>query len=135
MKFASAAATRRGRMDQLRHDWASARVLRAAFPAVQQLRIELKFAEPELSAPTPQSHVLYPPARAFFDYPCPYADCDGHFDLAGVVDAAISNATHRAKGVLECGGLRGGDLSRRPCLLRVVYEVTASFQQKADLAL
>ena len=130
MKFASAAATRRGRMDQLRHDWASARVLRAAFPAVQQLRIELKFAEPELSAPTPQSHVLYPPARAFFAYPCPYADCNGQFDLAGAVTAAVSNPTHQAGGLLECGGSRGGDHSKRSCVLRVVYEVTASFQQK-----
>jgi len=132
MRFAPAAATRRGRMDQLRHDWAAARVLRAAFPTVQQLRIELKFAEPGLSAPTPQSHVLYPPARAFFEYPCPYSDCTGQFDLAGAVTAAMSNATHQAKGMLECGGSRGGDHSRRPCLLRVVYEVTASFQQKAD---
>ncbi len=117
-------------MDQLRHDWAAARVLRSAFPTVQQLRIELRFAVPDSSAPTPQSHLLFPPARAFFAYPCPYSDCNGQFDLAGAVTAAMSNATHRAGGALECGGARGGDHSKRPCLLRVVYEVTASVQQK-----
>ena len=130
MRFAPAAATRRGLMDQLRHDWAAAHVLRTAFPTVQQLRIELRFAEPASNAPTPQSHVLYPPARAFFAYPCPYADCNGQFDLASAVIAAMSDATQQAGGVLECSGSRGGDHSRRPCLLRVVYEITASFQQK-----
>ena len=118
-------------MDQLRHDWATAQILRAAFPTVQQVRIELKFAEPGSSAPTPQSHVLYPPARAFFAYPCPYADCNGQFDLAGAATAAMSNPTHQAGGELECGGSRGGDHSKRSCRLRVVYEVTASLQQKA----
>jgi len=130
MRFAPATPTRRGRMDQLRHDWAAARVMRAAFPTVQHLRIELRFAEPGSSAPTPQSHLLYPPARAFFAYPCPYSDCNGQFNLAGAVTAAISNATHQAGGAFECGGSRGGDHSKRPCLLRVAYEVTASFQQK-----
>jgi len=130
MRFAAAAPTRRGRMDQLRHDWAAARVLRAAFPTIQQLRIDLKFAEAGSSAPTPQSHVLYPPARAFFAYPCPYSDCTGQFDLAGAVTEAMSNTTRQAGGALECGGSRGGDHSRRPCQLRVVYEVTASFQQQ-----
>jgi hypothetical protein len=119
-------------MDQLRQDWAAARVLRAAFPTVLQLRIELKFTEPGLSAPASQSHVLYPPARAFFAYPCPYSDCDGQFDLAGAVTTATSNASCQVAGALECGGLRGGDHSKRPCLLRVVYEVTASVSRKVD---
>jgi len=119
-------------MDQLRRDRATAQVLRAAFPTVQQLRIELRFEGPGSSAPTPQSHVLYPPARAFFEYPCPYSDCDGQFDLDGAVKAALADVTHRAQGVLECRGSRAGDhASRHPCLLRLVYEVTATFQQKS----
>jgi len=130
MRFVPAAPTRRGRMDQLRHDWAAARALRTAFPTVQQLRIELKFAEPGSSAPAPQSHVLYPPARAFFEYPCPYSDCNGQFNLTAAVTAAMSNETHQAGGALACGGSRGGDQSKRPCVLRVAYEVTASLQQK-----
>jgi hypothetical protein len=116
-------------MDQMRRDRATAPALRAAFPAVQQLRIELKFEGPSSNAPTPQSHVLYPPARAFFEYPCPYSDCDGQFDLARAVKAALADAAHRVEGVLECHGSRGHEsTSRRPCQLQLVYEVTATYQ-------
>ena len=129
MRLAPAAATRQERMDQLRRDRATASALRAAFPAVQQLRIELKFEGPGSSVPTPQSHVLYPPARAFFEYPCPYSDCDGQFDLAGAVKAALADATHRVEGVLACHGSRGHERAiRRPCQLQLVYEVSATCQ-------
>jgi len=129
MRFAPSAATRQERMDQLRRDRASASVLRAAFPAVQQLRIELKFEGPGSSVPTPQSHLLYPPAQAFFEYPCPYSDCDGQFDLTGAVKAALADAAHRATGALECRGSRGHEpTSRRPCQLQLVYEITATCQ-------
>jgi hypothetical protein len=132
VRLGPSSATRQERTEQLRHDRATAPRLRAAFPAVQQLRIEFKFEGsrfegPSTSAPTPQSHVLYPPAAAFFEYPCPYWDCDGRFDLGGAVKTALADATHRAEGQLECGGSRVGDLaSRRPCLLRLFYEVSAT---------
>ena len=132
MRVAPPATMRQERMDQFRRDRATAPVLRATFPMVEQLRIELKFEAPSSSAPTPQSHVLYPPARAFFEYPCPYWDCDGQFDLGGAVRAALADATHRAEGVLECQGSRIGDrASKRPCLLRLSYEVSATLQQKS----
>jgi hypothetical protein len=130
MRFAPPDATRQERMDQFRRDRNTAPVLKATFPTVEQLRIELKFAGPSSGAPTPQSHVLYPPARAFFEYPCPYRDCDGQFDLSGAVKAALADVTHRAEGVLECQGSRVGErASRHPCLLRLVYEVTATLQR------
>jgi hypothetical protein len=132
MKFAPSRATRQGRMDQLRRDRAAARVLGTVFPTIQHLRIELSFRGSTSSAPTPQSHVLYPPARAFFEYRCPYSDCDGQFELSGAVEAALANATHQAQGVLECRGSRGRDpSSRRPCLLQLTYEVTASYRQQS----
>jgi hypothetical protein len=129
MRLATSAATRQDRTDQLRRDRSTAPVLRAAFPTVQQLRIELKFEGPGSSVPTPQSHVLYPPARAYFQYPCPYSDCDGQFDLAGAVKAALAAKAHHAEGVLECRGSRGHERSSsRPCQLQLVYEVTATCQ-------
>ena len=119
-------------MDQLRRDRATAPVLRTAFPELQHLRIELRFQGSGSSVPTPQTHRLYPPARAFFEYRCPYSDCDGQFDLDGAVKAALSDATHRAQGRLECHGSRGQDhASRRPCLLQLVYEVTATYHQQS----
>jgi len=132
MKLAVSAATRQGRMDQLRRDRATAPALRTAFPALQHLRIDLRFQGSGSSVPTPQMHMLYPPARAFFEYRCPYSDCDGQFNLDGAVRAAVADATHRVEGVLECQGSRGQDhISRRACLLQLVYEVTVSYQQQS----
>jgi len=119
-------------MEQLRRDRVAAPVLRTAFPTLQHLRIELRFQGSGSSVPTSQTHMLYPPARAFFEYRCPYSDCDGQFDLYGAVRAALENATHRVEGMLECRGSRGQDhSSRRTCLLQLVYEVTVTYQQQS----
>jgi len=132
VRFAPSAARHQERMDQFRRDRATAPALRAAFPTVQELRIEVKFEGPKPGAPTPQSHVLYPPAPAFFAYRCPNWDCDGQFDLGSAVKAAVADAAHRTEGVLECPGSRGGErTSRRPCLLRLAYEVTATLRRKS----
>jgi hypothetical protein len=133
MKFAHAsqATTRQGRADQLRRDRSSAQVLRAAFPGVYQLRIDLKFDGPFSNTPTSQSHMLYPPARAFFGYACPYSDCDGHFDLEDAVKAALANKSNVSAGVLECHGSRARDhASKQPCLLQIHYEVTATYHDE-----
>jgi hypothetical protein len=119
-------------MDQSRRERAAAQVLRTLFPGLQHLRIELSFRGPTSSVPTPQSHMLYPPARAFFEYRCPYSDCDGQFDLGDAVKAALADAAHRTQGILECSGSRGRDpTSRRPCLLQLIYEVTATYRQQS----
>jgi len=126
LAHAHQANTRQGRMDQLRRERSNAQVLRVVFPSIHQLRIELKFEGPFSNTPTSQSHVLYPPARAFFDYPCPYSDCDGHFDLEDAVKAALADDSHAATGTLECHGSRARDhASRQPCLLQILYQVTA----------
>ena len=130
MRFAPSAATRQERKDQVRRDRATAQVLRTAFPTLQHLRIELSFQGAGSNTPTAQSHVLYPPAAAYFEYRCPYSDCDGQFDLGSAVKTAIAASTHRAQGVLVCRGSRGLDpTSRRQCLLQLNYEVTATYQQ------
>jgi len=119
-------------MDQSRRDRATAQVLRIAFPTLQHLRIELRFRGSDSSAPTPLSHVLYPPARAFFEYRCPYSDCDGQFDLGGAVKDALSDVTHHAQGVLECRGSRGHEpASRRACLLQLLYEVIVTYRKQS----
>jgi hypothetical protein len=115
------------RIDQLRSDRTAAASLRVAFPTLQQLRIELKFVGNNANAPGSQSHVLHPPARAFFTYPCPYANCDGQFDLNHAVNAALDDPSLRTEGVLECAGLRAQKLdSRHPCQLRLHYTIIAT---------
>jgi hypothetical protein len=118
---------RQQRTDQLRRDRAASQSIRVAFPAVQQLRVELKFVGTTANVPGSQSHVFHPPARAFFTFPCPYANCDGQFDLTSAVNAALDDSDHRAEGTLECCGARAQKFdSKQPCLLHLVYTVTAT---------
>lgn len=112
---------------QLRRDRAAAPVLRTLFPALAQLQLELSFEAPTGVIPVPQMHLLHPPARAYFVFPCPYADCDGQFDMTAAVSAALETSSLRAEGRLQCGGLRaGGATSKRPCHLHLHYTVTGT---------
>ena len=132
MKLAlvSPAAAREERRDRLRRDRAAALALRAAFPDVQQLRLDLKFESTASSTPAVQSLILHPPAQAFFEFACPYADCDGRFDLTPGVNAALTDPAHQAEGTLECSGVRPGERGlRQPCRLRLAYTVTATYQR------
>ncbi len=123
---ARSAATRQDRLSQLRRDQAAAPKLCAMFPAVEQLRFELSFEGGTVSTPVPQSHVLHPPARAYFSFRCPYADCDGRFELDAAVHAAVEDPSHRIEGVLECTGSRAGEVaSKLPCQLRLHFALTA----------
>ena len=106
---ARSAPTRQDRSSQLRRDQEAAPKLRAMFPRVEQLRFELNFEGGAVSTPVPQSHVLHPPARAYFSFPCPYADCDGRFELSAAVHAAIEDPSHRVEGALVCTGSRASD--------------------------
>lgn len=123
---ARGATARQDRSAQLRRDQAAAPKLRAMFPAVEQLRFELSFEGGDASTPVPQSHVLHPPARAYFSFPCPYADCDGRFELAAAVQAAMEDPSHRIEGVLACAGFRARDFLPKPaCQLRLRFRLTA----------
>lgn len=120
------AIARQGRADQLRRARAAAQVVRVAFPKVEQLRIELSFEDRSSTSPTAQAHMLYPPARAFFTYPCPHSDCDGEFDLESAVRKAVGDGPHEVQGSLACGGARIGEQgSKRPCELRLTFSITA----------
>jgi hypothetical protein len=115
-------------MDRLRRERAAAPQLRAAFPRVQLLRLEMKFEGTTTNIPASQSHMLHPPARAFFEFPCPYADCDGQFDLTGVANRLLADGVSKAEGVLKCQGHRPDkNVTRIPCQLHLNYEFTATY--------
>jgi hypothetical protein len=115
------------RADRLRRDRSAAQVLRAAFPAVQQIHLELKFEGAGRLTPASQSHKLHPPARAFFEFPCPYADCSGSFDLTAAVKVAMGDLARHSEGVVGCAGLRPHTYSsKQPCGLRLIYTVDAT---------
>lgn len=123
------AAKRQLRRERLLDNRATAPALRQAFPAVQQLRLDLHFHSPDSASPAAQGHTLHAAARAFFEFPCPYADCDGQFDLDSAVKAALADPTHRAAGALECSGNRAVRVGEsEACRLHLDYTVSARFQ-------
>lgn len=130
LSSSSPAALRQERAERARRDRAAALALRDAFPAVQQLHLDLKFEEAAAaSIPAAQSHVLHPPARAFFAFPCPHADCDGQFDLTTAVDAELKDHATEAEGVLKCSGQRlDRRASRVPCELYLHYTLSVAYQ-------
>lgn len=131
MKLSSGApgAPRLQRQELLRRARAAAQPLRAAFPAVQALRLDLRFEGPATNVPATQAHVLHPPAAAFFEFACPYADCDGRFDLTQAVEGTLRRSGQHAHGVLECSGLRMRQLgAREPCGLRLEYQLETTYQ-------
>lgn len=123
------AARRQVRRERLLRGHVTALALREVFPTVQQLSLELLFRGSGSTTPAMQSHTLHAPARAFFEFPCPYADCDGQFDLSTAVNAAVTEPTHRATGELECGGTRATRMGPPElCGLHLYYTVTAAFR-------
>lgn len=128
LRSSSPAALRQEYLDRLRRDRAGAPQLRVAFPSVQQLRLELKFDGTMTNIPASRSHVLHPPARFFFEFPCPYADCDGQFDLTSVVNLLLPNQS-KAEGMLKCQGQRPDRrITRTSCQLHLNYEFTVTYQ-------
>lgn len=114
------------RADHLRRARAAAQPIRTALPGVDHVRIELSFEDRSSISPTAQVHVLYPPARAFFTYPCPHSDCDGEFELERAVRMAVKDRTRTAQGSVLCSGARVSEPgTKRPCELRLIYDITA----------
>jgi hypothetical protein len=125
----SAESARQQRHDRLRRDRAAAQAIRSAYPTIVTLRLELHFEGSEARVPADQVHVMHPPARAFFEFPCPYADCDGQFNLSDAVGAALASTKKSAAGVLECIGLRAKDhAGRQSCKLHLHYTITPEYQ-------
>src|ERR1700752_1478861 len=115
MKLAlvSPAIARQERRERLRRDRAAALALREVYPGVLQLRLELLFQGSTLNNPSQQSHTLHAPARAFFEFPCPYDDCAGPFDLGADVKTAVCVPMRSSAGKQRCSGNRAVKLGRQ----------------------
>ena len=99
MRFTSANSRNQLRERQ-RRDRATAQVMRALYPQFASLKLEFDFSEPDpdASAPAPHLLVMHPPSQAYFVFPCPYADCDGEFDLGSVTNSfSVPNVTGTAQ--------------------------------------
>jgi hypothetical protein len=115
------------RADRLRRGRATAPALRDLFPDTTHVTVRLQFLGEEVPRHAEQSFVLYPAARAYFGFPCPYGDCDGIFDLREAAQSALQQPALESKGMVECNGVRSRHrLARQPCGLQVRYTVTAA---------
>ena len=111
------------RAERLRKGRAAAALLRDVCPRATHIAVRLKFQAPPH---TDQSFVLYPGARAYFGFPCPYGDCDGIYDLSHAAQSILEGTALQASGTLECDGLRSRHrIPRQPCGLQVSYIVNA----------
>jgi len=126
----SSESARQQRYDRLRRDRAAAQAIRSAYPTVVTLGLKLHFEGSEARVPADQMHVMHPPARAFFEFPCPYADCDGQFNLSGAVDTALNSTRKSTAGLLECSGSRvKSQAGRQACQLHLHYTITPEYSR------
>jgi hypothetical protein len=118
------------RQELWRRARAEAPTMRARFPRVERLRIELNFVDMAVHTPADQMHTMHRAAQAFFCFPCPYSDCDGRFELDAAVAAGLTASVPDCEGELQCTGhrLRDGD-SDRPCGLQLRYAFSARYCQ------
>jgi hypothetical protein len=119
-------ASGRGQMrERHRRDRALTDTMRGRFPRLTSLRLEFDFRDTGPYAPTPQSTVMHPPARAYFFFPCPYDDCDGEFDLTDPVGLLVQDADRLRDGQLRCSGQRSGAKGKYSCTLTLHYSLEA----------
>ena len=125
----------REREERLRKGRDAAQTLRAAFPNAATVNVQLRFLPATAPLHAAQSFMLYPAARAYFSYPCPYGDCDGIYDLSTPAHQALGRKAGAVSGTLECAGVRSRDgLQRQPCGLRVSYTISAAQHEAAHAA-
>jgi hypothetical protein len=124
---ASAPGSGREQMrERQRRGRASVAPLRALYPQFASLRLEFDFRDDAPFTPVPQVTVLHPPARAYFVFPCPYADCDGEFDLSSAVTGLANGGETHTEGHLKCCGSRSaGGQGRAPCKLALEFALIA----------
>lgn len=114
-------------------DRAAARTLRSAFPGVERICVDLTFRDTAAAPPGGQSHAVHPGARAFFEFLCPHADCDGSFDLSEVVNSVMRDASSHADGTLDCKGMRPRPgLVKGPCGVSVRYSIVAHYRPQSS---
>jgi len=103
--------------------------LRVQFPQLSSIRLDFAFSDETSQPPASQSIVLHPPARAYFVYPCPYASCNGEFDLAAPVADVAEQGTERTAGHTRCKGERvRGRQGKTPCDLHIQYSIAVGKQ-------
>jgi hypothetical protein len=107
----------------------AAGTLAAAFPRAELVHIHLQFLSSTAPVPAARTHALYSSAQAYFEFSCPYGDCDGSIDLNDVALPLLRKAGNEVSGTLHCPGTRTAEGGARPrCNLRVDYWIVARYR-------
>lgn len=121
--------------DTRRRAYLSAPSLREKFPHVEQVALELTFSDPSgVGKHSPQTHMLGPAARAYFEVACPCSAClAGGFDLSAVISEMLARGRTKVSGKLSCHGWQDrGRACEHRCLLELRYRATASYEPSVD---
>jgi len=121
------------RAERLRRGRAVAIPLRETSATIARLAVRLKFASGELVSHAEQLFILYPSAKGYFGFPCPYGDCDGIYDLSCAAASILRGPATEANGTLDCTGAR--TLNRVPsqrCNLRLRFTLSAERKGAID---
>jgi hypothetical protein len=114
------------RSERLRKARVAAPRLREICASATHVTVHLQFLSEGVPLHAEQSFVLYPAARAFFGFPCPYGDCVGIYDLSAVAEPILKCVETQTTGTLECSGARSRHRTPRQCCgLQATYTVTA----------
>jgi hypothetical protein len=128
----SAEAIRQQRWEILQRDRAKAAAMRSAWPDVDVLHVRLEFADGTAIPPSVQSHQFNPPAKAFFRFPCPFADCSGEFELGPVVSQSLEAGRATVSRRFACEGVRARDrVTGHKCGLRLEASVRVDYRSDA----
>jgi hypothetical protein len=121
--------------DTRRRAYMNAPSLREKFPHVEQVALELIFADPTgVGKHSPQIHTFGPAARAYFEVACPCSAClSGGFDLSAVISNMLSHRRTAVSGKSSCDGWQDrGRVGEHRCPLELSYRVTASYDHLVD---
>jgi hypothetical protein len=103
--------------------------LRALFPDVEEVTIELEFAHELGWSPSNQLRTLRPAALASFRYPCPFPGCSGWFDIDEPTLALLQSHGESLASELYCTGVRPRDRTTgKHCKVHVRYRIVATYE-------
>lgn len=127
----SAEAIRQKRREILQRDRSQADLLRSAWPKVEILRLQFTFDDGTRLPPSTQLHQFNPPARSFYRFPCPFADCSGEYDLSDIVTQTFKSNRGEIHQLFSCEGIRARDrITGYACGLKLDTKVIVQYKKE-----
>jgi len=113
---------------------ANATPLVGSYKGVEEIGVELKFADPEgKQQPSPRGTTYTADMHAYFHFTCPMRDCtDGGFEAHADLLDALSKQKNGHTGTLTCQGVRPrGGLKDTRCNIELQYTLVLRKKTKA----